>query len=287
MRRALVCLLLAAACSSGGFADDGRVQVVASAYPFQWLAQQVGGPDVDVTGLVPPGAEPHDVELTPRQVGLVEQAAVVVYLKGFQPSVDDALGKGAQGFDLGRVVTQQALRTGDEQTAKDPHVWLDPVRMEAAAQSLADRLSAKDRSHASAYADRAAAVVRKLEALDTAFQSALMGCARKDVVTSHSAFGYLASRYGLTQVGITGVSPEEEPSPKKLAEVARYARDHHVTTIFFESLVDPKVARTVADEIGATTAVLDPVEGVKGSDDYLTVQQRNVAALRTALGCTG
>jgi len=287
VRHLALCLLLLAAACTSGFRHDGKLQVVASAYPFAWVAEQVGGLDVDVTDLVPPGAEPHDVELTPRQVGLVEQAAVVVYLHGFQPSVDDALGSGKQGLDLGKVVSQQALDGGDEQTSKDPHIWLDPVRMEAIADALAARLGAKDAAHAAAYQARAAAVVKRLEALDTLFQSDLMGCARKDVVTSHSAFGYLASRYGLVQRGITGVSPDEEPSPRKLAEVATFAKTHHVTTIFFESLVDPKVARTVASEIGARTAVLDPVEGVRHGDDYLTVQRRNAAALRLALGCTG
>jgi zinc transport system substrate-binding protein len=277
VRCLLVCLLLASACTTG-FRNDGKVQVVASAYPFAWLAARVGGPDVDVTDLVPPGAEPHDVELTPRQVGLVEQAGVVVYLGGFQPSVDDALGKGKQGLDLGTVVSR---------SPKDPHIWLDPVRMEAAATAIGARLAAHDSAHASAYRTRAAGVVRELAGLDALFAQDLRGCARKDVVTSHSAFGYLASRYGLVQRGITGISPDEEPTPRKLAQVATFARDHDVTTIFFESLVDPKVARTVAAEIGARTAVLDPVEGVKGHDDYLSVQRRNAAALRLALGCTG
>ena len=287
MRRLLpLALVLAAGCTSG-FAHDGKVQVVASAYPFQWLAERVGGSEVDVTDLVPPGAEPHDVELSPKQVGLVEQATVVVYLKGFQPSVDDALGSGRQGLDLGKVVTQQPLTSGDEQSPKDPHIWLDPVRMEAAADALAARLAEKVAKHASAYRANADAVKKDLQGIDTLYQSDLMGCARHDIVTSHSAFGYLAARYGLTQVGITGVSPDEEPTPKKLAEVADYARKHHVTTIFFESLVDPKVARTVAAEVGARAEVLDPVEGVHGSDDYLSVQRRNAAALRAALGCTG
>lgn len=289
MRRSLLCLclLVLAGCTSGAGHDahDGKVQVVASAYPFAWLAERVGGADVDVTDLVPPGAEPHDIELTPRQVGLVQDATVVVYLHGFQPAVDDALGAGKQGFDLGKVVTQQPLTTGDEQTSKDPHIWLDPVRMEAAADALAARLAEQDAPHAAGYRECAAAVKKDLAAVDTLFQSDLMGCARHDVVTSHSAFGYLAARYGLVQRGITGVSPDEEPTPKKIAEVARYAQAHHVTTIFFESLVDPKVAKTVAGEIGAKTAVLDPIEGVHGHDDYLSVQRRNAAALHLALGC--
>lgn len=285
MRLALLCLLLAAACTSG-FKNDGKVQVVASAYPFAWLAQRVGGSDVDVTELVPPGAEPHDVELTPRQVGLVEQAGVVVYLHGFQPSVDDALGSRRQGLDLGHVVAQRALTTGAERTARDPHIWLDPVRMSQAAEALVTRLAAKDPQHASSYRARGSAVEQELRALDGLFRKDLTGCARRDVVTSHTAFGYLAARYGLVQRGITGVSPDEEPSPKRLAAIATFAKEQDVTTIFFESIVDPKVARTVAEEIGARTAVLDPVEGVKGADDYLSVQRRNAAALRSALGCT-
>ena len=276
--RLLLCLLLTAACTSG-FAANGKVHVVAAAYPFAWVAQRVGGPDVDVTDLVPPGAEPHDVELTPRQVGLVELAGLVVHLRGFQPSVDDALGSRPQGLDLGRVA--------DEAASKDPHVWLDPVRMAAITDAVADRLAAKDPAHAPGYRSRAAVLTAELRDLDALFRRDLTGCARTDLVTSHAAFGYLAGRYGLVQRAITGLSPDEEPSPRQLARIATFAKEHDVTTVFFESLADPKVARTVAAEVGATTAVLDPVEGVKGSDDYLTVQRRNAAALRRALGCTG
>jgi zinc transport system substrate-binding protein len=279
-------LMLVAGCAGGGTAVKGRVDVVASAYPFAWLASQVGGSDVVVTDLVKPGAEPHDIELSPRQVGTLQQAAVVVYIKGFQAAVDDALGGGTQGFDLGTVVTQQPLVGGQEATGKDPHVWLDPVRMQTAATTLADRLAAKDPAHAAGYKARAATLVTKLAVLDTTFRTALKGCARKDIVTSHSAFGYLAARYGLVQKGISGLSPDAEPSPKRIAGVATFAKQNHVTTIFFESLIDPKVAKTVASEIGAKTAVLDPVEGVRGGDDYLSVQTRNAAALHTALGCT-
>jgi zinc transport system substrate-binding protein len=285
VRRLLPLLLLLVSACASGFADNGKVHVVASAYPFAWLAAEVGGSDVDVTDLVPPGSEPHDLELSPKQAGLIQQAAVVVYLKDFQPAVDDALGSRTEGFDLGTVVTQQPLTEGDEQTTRDPHIWLDPVRMEAAATALGERLASADPAHAVTYRSRAAALASRLQALDATFTRSLHGCARKDLVTSHSAFGYLAARYGLVQHGITGVSPDEEPTPAKVSQIARYARDHGVTTIFFESLVDPKVARTVAAEVGARTAVLDPIEGVHGDDDYLTVQTRNAQALHDALGC--
>lgn len=271
---ALASLLLLTACSSSP--TDPRVQVVAGAYPLAWLASEVGGAPVRVTNLVKPGAEPHDIELTPRQVGAIEQADVVVRLQGFQPAVDDALHDGKQGLDL-----RGAMDAHDG----DPHVWLDPIRMEAGARAIADRLAEVDPVHATDYRRRSSALVARLEALDAGFRSALTHCARQDLVTSHSAFAYLADRYGLVQRGISGLTPDAEPSPRDVADAARFARANDVTTIFFESLVDPKVARTVADEVGAQTAVLDPIEGVATGDDYLSVQRRNAAALHTALGC--
>jgi zinc transport system substrate-binding protein len=170
-------------------------------------------------------------------------------------------------------------------TGADPHVWLDPLRMRAIVDAIASRLAARDPSHAVAYRQRAAATDAKLFGLDALFRQSLQHCAQTDIVTSHTAFAYLARRYGLHQVGITGLSPDGEPSPGRLAQVAQFARAHHVTTIFFESLVDPKLAKTVASEVGAKTAVLDPVEGVKAGDDYLSVMRRNAAELHTALGC--
>jgi zinc transport system substrate-binding protein len=283
MRRlltALVLLALVAGCSGddkGTRTADGRLEVVAGAYPFAWLAEQIGGPDVHVTNLVKPGTEPHDVELAPQQVVLVRTSAVVVYLKGFQPAVDDALDDDKRGLDLGRVVTQ---------TGKDPHVWMDPARMENMAAAIGRRLAAVDVKRARDYNLRTAEVFKQLQQLHTDVKAQLTGCARRDFVTSHSAFGYLAERYQLTQHGISGLTPDAEPSPSKVAEIADFARSHGVTTIFFESLVDPKVAKTVAGEIGAKTAVLDPIEGVAAGDDYLTVMRRNAAALHTALGCS-
>lgn len=274
MRRFLPLLLLLTACSGGG-ADD-RLRVVAGAYPFAWLVEQVGGPDVAVTNLTKAGAEPHDVELTPQQVGSVQEAALVVRIKGFQAAVDDAV----KGDDLD-------LAGPMRQEGRDPHVWLDPRRMQAAAAAVADRLAAIDPDRAAAFRERAAALDARLHALDLDLQRQLTGCVRKDIVTSHAAFGYLAETYGLQQKGISGFEPDAEPSPSDVADVARYAREHGVTTVFFETLVNPGVARTVASEVGARTAVLDPVEGVSGKDDYVSVMERNARALHDALGCTG
>jgi len=270
----LVPALVLAGCSSGA-EDDGRSEVAAAAYPLAWLASQVAGADAEVLDLVDPGVEPHDVELTPRQVADLREADLVVHLKGFQPAVDDALDD-TPALDLALL---------QDKGSEDPHIWLDPLRMRAAAIAMTDRLVEVDPDHADGYRTRGKALVAQLAQLDATFRSSLQRCARKEVVTSHAAFGYLAARYGLVQRGISGLSPDAEPSPADLADVVRFAREHRVTTIFFETLVDPAVARTVADEVGARTAVLDPVESVRDGDDYLSVMRRNAAALHDALGC--
>jgi zinc transport system substrate-binding protein len=215
---------------------------------------------------------------------------VVVYLHGFQAAVDRATGEAQKDslLDLTSAVDVKppdSALTKATATGVDPHVWLDPTRMRAIVDAVEAKLVARDPAHAASYRSRAATTDAALAALDVTFRQSLQQCARKDIVTSHTAFAYLARRYGLRQVGIAGLSPEGEPAPGRLAQVARFAQKAHVTTIFFESLVDPKLAQTVASEVGARTAVLDPVEGVKSGDDYLSVMRRNATALHLALGC--
>ncbi|MCU1589646.1 MAG: scbA [Frankiales bacterium] len=289
--RLLTLLVLLGLCGcTASAAGDGRVRVLAAAYPFAWAAQQVGGPDVHVDDLVRAGAEPHDVELSPRQVGAFEQAGLIVYLHGFQPAVDDAIEispKKAR-LDLTSAVDVRPFSsdlTGDGESGIDPHVWVDPVRMSEIVRAVAVALSRRDPAHASAYAERSAATLARLVDLDTTFRTALRSCRHREIVTAHTAFAYLAGRYGLKQVGVAGISPDAEPSPGRLARVARYARAHHVRTVFFGSDVDPKLADTVALEVGARTAILDPVEGVARGDDYLTVMRRNARALHEGLQC--
>ncbi|PWU50487.1 zinc ABC transporter substrate-binding protein [Micromonospora globispora] len=290
------------ACSEGrgADADPGRVDVVAAFYPLQFLAERIGGDAVTVTNLAKPGAEPHDLELNPAQVGQVSEAKLVVYLKGFQPAVDEAVDQNAgdRAFD---VATVQPLRDAaasnheheggeaaheEESGGKDPHVWLDPTRLATIGDRLAERLGKADPDHAADYTARAEALHADLEKLDGEFAQGLKTCQRREIVTSHTAFGYLAERYHLEQVGITGLTPEAEPAPQRLAEVAKEAREHQATTIFFETLVSPKVAETVAREVGARTAVLDPIEGAPAEGDYLSAMRANLQTLRTALDCS-
>jgi zinc transport system substrate-binding protein len=136
----------------------------------------------------------------------------------------------------------------------------------------------------------AARLVRRLHTLDSAFREGLAQCARRDFVTSHAAFGYLAARYGLRQIPITGIDPQAEPSPQKLAELAKLVQRDNIQVVFFERLVSPKLAQTVAREAGATTAVLDPIEGLTPSEassgeTYVSLMRRNLTELRKALQC--
>lgn len=287
-----LCLAAVAGCAgdvTGGF-SGGRLDVVTAFYPLQFLSQRIGAETVTVRDLTKPGAEPHDVELNPRQVAQVADAGLAVYLKGFQPAVDSAVGQEAKGrsFDVTSVI-ELLPYSGSESAdgSKDPHVWLDPVRFATIAGALGERLAQADPAHAADYRERAKDLQGQLHNLDQTYAESLTTCARREVVTSHEAFNYLAHRYGLTQIGITGVSPEAEPTPRKLAKVAAQARATGTTTIFFETLVSPKVAETIAREVGARTAVLDPLEGLTDkSADYFSVMRANLAALTTALGCT-
>jgi zinc transport system substrate-binding protein len=290
------------ACAGGGAAGgDGPMQVVAAFYPLQFVAGRVGGGDVQVANLAKPGAEPHDLELTARQAGRLTDAKVIVYLKGFQPAVDDAVSQAGRDRALDVSTTVPMLtaaqegnthaEAGDGSEAAgttDPHVWLDPTRLATIGDAVAARFAEADRSHAATYRANAATLRSQLEALDEEYAAGTRTCQRRELITSHEAFGYLAQRYDLVQVGLSGLTPDAEPSPRRLAEVAREARAHHATTIFFETLVSPKVAETIAQEVGAKAAVLDPIEGLQAGStaDYFSVMHSNLATLRTALGCS-
>ncbi len=279
-RIVLTVTLGAALAGCGGSASTPGRTVVASFYPLAFAAEQIAGPGTDVRNLTPPGVEPHDLELSGSDVRTIADAKLVLYLgESFQPSLEDAIDStSAHAVDLLDTV---ATRAGQHEHAVDPHVWLDPIRYAAIAVRIGKEL---DRTSA---ANRFAA---KLHALDHELGRGLSDCERKEIVTSHAAFGYLAARYELKQVAITSIAPEAEPTPRDLEQVVRQVRAVGATTVFFETLVSPRLAETVAREVGAHTAVLDPVEGLTDAqaaagEDYFSVMRQNLAALREALGC--
>lgn len=293
-----VCLFLATGCDAATAGSDGdRFDIQASFYPLQWIAEQVGGDLVTVSSLTPAGAEPHDLELSPQDVAAISDADLVVYLSDFQAAVDDAVAQEAQdsAFDAADHtdldLTYTPIEEGRSSNGRstDPHFWLDPMKLADVADGLATRLGEIDSGHASQFAANAAILRTELERLDADLRVGLADCENDDFVTSHNAFGYLARAYGLTQVGITGLTPEEEPSASSLAEVAAFVEEHDVQTIYFETLISPSIAETVAAEAGVDTAVLDPIEGLtdnSAGSDYLEVMRANLAALRAGQPCS-
>ncbi|HZE41363.1 MAG TPA: metal ABC transporter substrate-binding protein [Stackebrandtia sp.] len=289
----------AAALAAGGLAactpsaaGDADVRVAASFYPLQYVSEQVGGKRAAVTNLTPPGGEPHDLELKAKDMAALADADVVVYLDGLQPAVDEAVHEQVpdKGLDVGKTTKRhKASDTGAEAAdgTWDPHVWLDPTRLAKIADAVAKRMSDADPDHAADYRHNAAALDKKLDKLDASYRDGLSDCDRHDIVTSHAAFGYLADRYGLHQVSVSGLSPEAEPSTEAMRRVTDYVKKHHVTTIFYETAVSPAIAKSLAEGTGAATAVLDPIESVKpgSGDDYPSLMDANLSALQTALGC--
>jgi len=295
---AIVCATALAGCSAPSVPTDGKPVVVASMYPFAFLASAIAGNAADVVTLVPPGTEPHDYELTPSQRGLLSQATLVVYQKGVDAAVDTAVAQAAPEHivETGSLITLLLASSDGADTAGessngyayDPHTWLDPHNMVTFAGAVADALAAADPAHAAAYAGNADALKSQLTSLDAQFSTGLTGCRHSTFLTTHAAFGYLATAYGLTQLAIAGVTPDDEPSPKRLAELAAKAQDLGLTTVFFETLISPAYADTLAYDLGLRIDVLDPLESVTSASrgaDYMEIMASNLQALRQANGC--
>ncbi|MFH9686900.1 metal ABC transporter substrate-binding protein [Streptomyces sp. NPDC017413] len=319
------------ACSTSDAADGGngdKLKVTASFYPMQFLAEKIGGEHVAVTSLTKPGVEPHDLELNPRQIGSISESDYVLYLKGIQPAVDDAIkqsgvkntvdaatlttlenhGSEVSGHDHGHEGEEnhadehgheeeapeehEGHSEGDghnhgEEGGADPHIWLDPVKYAEVAKGVGKSLEKADPDHAADYRKNTDALVAELGELNTAYETGLKNTSTKTFITTHSAFGYLAERYGLTQQGIAGIDPEAEPSPARIQEIHTIAEKEKATTVFFETLASDRTAKTLAKDTGLKTGVLDPLEGITDKSqgaDYIEVMESNLTALQKALG---
>ncbi|QYR19580.1 metal ABC transporter substrate-binding protein [Paenibacillus sp. sptzw28] len=288
--------------NAGPAADAGKkLKVVTTFYPMYEFSKQIGGDHADVVALIPPGAEPHDWEPSAKDMAQIKEADVFVYNGIVEGWAEQALESAANdkrvaveassGIDLMEGVPEEeepGHHDNESGHVLDPHVWLDPVLAQQEVTTILAGFEKADPANAADYKKNADSFIAKLKELDTAYRTGLENVKLKDFVTQHAAFGYLAKQYGLTQIPIAGLSPDQEPSPEKMAEIVKFAKEHQVKTIFFETLVDPQVAGTVANEIGAKTDVLNPLEGLTEEDkkndlDYIGIMKQNLAALEKAL----
>ncbi|MEU9440602.1 metal ABC transporter substrate-binding protein [Streptomyces sp. NPDC048304] len=283
-------------------ANTGKFDVVASFYPMAFLAERIGGDHVHVTSLTSPGQEPHDLEISPRQIAMLQDSDAVLYLKNLQPSVDDAVAQSPvktkidaaslttleeHGTEVGGHAAAHDTHDSEESAGKDPHIWLDPVRYAQVAEGVGKAFEKADPKHAADYRKNTAALVKQLDELNTRFRSGLAHPKTKVFITTHAAFGYLAERYGLTEEAVGGLDPESEPSAARVKDLETMARADGVTTVFYETLVSDKTAKTIAHDAGLKTDVLDPIEGITAKSrgkDYFSVQETNLKALQQALG---
>jgi zinc transport system substrate-binding protein len=295
--------LVLSSCGSGnaGQADGDGPTVLASFYPLAYTAERVAGPDGSVENLTPPGVDAHDLELTGQQVARIVEADLVVYLGGFQPAVDEAIAQNAadRSVDVTELLDLLDDGHGHEDDDDhdhdhgdldgDPHIWLDPTNLAVVAEAVADQLGELVPDQADAFHARAHELEDELNELDEEFRAGLAECERRVFVTSHAAFGYLADRYDLEMVGIAGIDPDAEPSPARLADVQQVVQAEGLTTIFFERLVSPTVAQSLANDLGVQASVLDPIEGLTDEtedEDYFSLMRANLDALREANACT-
>ncbi|MGV1004611.1 MAG: metal ABC transporter substrate-binding protein [Candidatus Nanopelagicales bacterium] len=287
----LACGALLAGCAGGvdKATADSKVKVVAAVYPLTFLAEQVGGASVEVTTLTPPGVEPHDLELSATQVIALKEADLILSVPGMA-AIDQAVAQNnpdavvdlTAGLDLLPLPGESQASAGEY----DPHVWLDPANMSLMGQTVGAAIGKADPSAEPAVARGIAALTKEMKQLDADYSAGTKTCRSRDLIVTHDAFGYLARAYDFVQYGLTGISPESEPSPARLAEIAKLVEQGGITTIYFEVLVSPRVAETVAAETGAKTAILDPIEGNTDDLGYEALMRANLETLRVGQGCS-
>ncbi|MBM9460282.1 zinc ABC transporter substrate-binding protein [Nocardioides sp. zg-536] len=305
-------VLLGAGCSAldDDPAGDGEVRVAAATYPLAWVAERLSeGTGTKVDLLTRPGGEAHDLELGVQETALVADADLVVLQGGFQPAVEETVAQNATGrvLDAADVVDLVAIDESHEEHAAhdghgdehaeeshdhhghgdtDPHFWLDPIRMVALGEEVADLLAAVDPEHAERYRENLETLRTDLVDLDETWTAGLERCARDTIVVSHDAFGYL-EKYGLEVASIVGLSPDAEPTGAALGELQQLIRREGITTVFSEPL-KPALGKNLARDLGLTEGVLDPIEGLSkdsSDEDYLSLMEANLEAIRAANGC--
>ncbi len=297
---------LAVAGCGGKDEPVAKVKVASAFAPLHEIAVRIGGAQIDATDLTPLGGQPHDLVPSAPALEAIRRAKVVLYLGGaFQPAVAEAVTKlpaGTTKVDLAADATLPAARrvpgtrgpiegAGTDSSAADPHVWLDPERFVAMAQTSQAALIAADPANRAPFEQRGGAYVAELTQLAAAYKQQLSGCKRDVILTTHPAWGYLAERYGLRQAVAAGITPGAALDPRSLRALAAYADRNDVTTLFTTVALPSRQARAIKRETGLDTKPLNPVEGLTQDQrdakaGYTSLMQENLTTLAAALDCT-
>lgn len=267
--------------------DTQKLSVAASFYPLYEFAQRVGGEKIEVSNLTPAGVEPHEYEPSPKTLADIQKSQLLLFVGGtLEPWAEKFLPQ----YGNTAIRADSNIDTIQTDEGKDPHFWLDPIYAKQIVSTIRDAFTKADPANKSYYEHNAGLYISELDSLAADFESGLKTCDQRFIVTSHEAFSYVAKRYNLQVAAIAGLSTESEPDPSKMALITNMVKDKGLRYIFFETLVSPRLADTIAQETGAKTAVFDPIEGLSDENkqqgkNYVSIQRENLAALRTALGC--
>lgn len=304
----LTSTVLLGACGKGSeqVAEESQdLQVITTFYPMYEFTKEVVGDTGKVSLLIPAGTEPHDYEPSAKDMAKIMDADAFVYnspeLETWVPTMTDSIDTDktvvieaakeidlAENEDHGETKAEAEHGTDAHTHELDPHVWTDPVMAIKEVETIRDQLSEKFPTKAATFKKNAAAYIEQLNALDQEYTAALKDAVNRTFVTQHAAFGYLAKQYDLVQESIAGLSPDQEPTPSRLAELKEYVEDHQVKVIYFEENASSKVAETLANETGVELAVLNPLESltekqISDGETYLIVMKENLQALQKSI----
>ncbi len=274
-----------------------KLQIVTTFYPMYYFAKKVAGDSANVELLIPNGVEPHDWEPTAKDMAKIQDADVFIYNSQYfelwtekvLKSINDSKLKVVEASSGIKLMDALESEEGEEHTAsKDPHVWLSPVLAQQEVNTIAKALEQADPSNKDQFQKNATALNSELADLDHLYKETIDKAKKKEFVTQHAAFGYLAKQYGLTQIAIAGLSPDVEPTLGKLAELTELTKKKNMKVVYFEEMTSSKVAETLAKEIGAKTEVLNPLEGLTKEEqqqglDYFGVMKKNLDALKLSI----
>lgn len=282
----LVLTILLTGCSnikSEPITSSDKITIYTTFYPLYDFTKKIAGTQADVKMLVPTGVEPHDFEPSPKQIAELEKADVFIYLSStMEPWADRIKGNLEKKGVLVAKVGEKLIEN------YDPHIWLDPILAEKMSEDILQALTKADKKQKEVYGENFGRLRSKFQKLHKKYSDTLSNVTKREIITSHDAFGYMAARYNLKQIPIKGISPQEEPSLKKMADLSKICHEKNINYIFLETLASPKLAETLAREVGAKTLVLNPIGGLtleekEKGEDYFTLMEKNLVNLEKAL----